>query len=85
MNLLRYSAWLAQQQQQESITLPLLAAAFEKRLSKHIKGKANPFQATPNEFWVVPALANTGDHRPEAPSATKRQRKSAASEVLKAS
>lgn len=85
MNLLRYSAWLAQQQHQESISLPLLAAAFEKRLAKHIKGKDNPFQTPPNEVWGVPTLANTGDHRPKASSATKRQRKSVASEVLKAS
>jgi len=84
MNLLRYSAWLAQQQHQEMITLPLLAAAFDKRLAKHIKGKTNPFLVPPNETWKVPAMANTGEHRAETLSATKKHPQSAATEVLKA-
>jgi hypothetical protein len=43
MNLLRYAAWLTRQQQHNQIALPTLAAAFDKRLSKHLKNQSNPF------------------------------------------
>ena len=43
MNLLRYAAWLSRQQQCEVIPLPILAAAYDKRLSRHMKGIPNPF------------------------------------------
>jgi len=51
MNLLRYAAWLTQQQPQAAqsvsatptIALATLAAAYDKRLAKHLKRPANPF------------------------------------------
>ena len=51
MNLLRYAAWLTQQQAQAAqpamatptIALATLAAAYDKRLAKHLKRPANPF------------------------------------------
>ena len=52
MNLLRYAAWLTRQQQQEAITLATLAAAFDKRLSKHLKGEANPFLTPPDKSFI---------------------------------
>lgn len=43
MNLLRYAAWLAHQQGLETLQLALLASAYDKRLARHVKRKANPF------------------------------------------
>ncbi len=51
MNLLRYAAWLTQQQPQAAqpsagaptIALATLAAAYDKRLAKHLRRPANPF------------------------------------------
>jgi hypothetical protein len=53
MNLLRYAAWLTRQQQQAAITLPILAAAFDKRLAKHVKQPANPFLTSPETPFVA--------------------------------
>jgi hypothetical protein len=83
MNLLRYSAWLTRQQHQETISLPLLAAAFEKRLSKHVKGKTNPFQTPSNEVHVGSSLASAGEHRTETLPAGKKQRKLAKIDEVK--
>jgi hypothetical protein len=47
MNLLRYAAWLTRQQSLERITLPILAAAYDKRLARHVKRKDNPFLTPP--------------------------------------
>jgi hypothetical protein len=52
MNLLRYAAWLTRQQQQETITLATLASAYDKRLSKHLKGEANPFLTLPDKSFI---------------------------------
>jgi hypothetical protein len=52
MNLLRYAAWLTRQQQQEAITLATLASAYDKRLSKHLKGEANPFLTPPDKSFI---------------------------------
>ena len=49
MNLLRYAAWLTRQQQHDTITLPTLALAFDKRLSKHLKNQPNPFTVASGE------------------------------------
>ena len=52
MNLLRYAAWLTRQSTQPApdppvLTLPTLAAAYDKRLAKHLKRPANPFLLPP--------------------------------------
>jgi hypothetical protein len=54
MNLLRYAALLACQQHKPAIDLPMLAQAFEKRLARHLKGKANPFVTPAGEWFVAP-------------------------------
>jgi hypothetical protein len=50
MNLLRYAAWLTQQQapaiQPTTIALATLAVAYDKRLAKHLQRSANPFQVS---------------------------------------
>ncbi|RPH58508.1 MAG: transposase [Chloroflexi bacterium] len=43
MNLMNLSAIIAEERGQNIIDLNILAMAFERRLSKHIKGKVNPF------------------------------------------
>jgi hypothetical protein len=53
MNLLRYAAWFTRQGNQEEVTLPTLAKAFDKRLAKHLKKLTNPFLVAPNEVFVV--------------------------------
>lgn len=53
MNLLRYAAWLTRQRNQEAMSLPTLATAFEKRLAKHVKKTTNPFLTAPNEVFVA--------------------------------
>jgi hypothetical protein len=53
MALLRYAAWLTRQPPsvalgapaQPTLTLPILAAAYDKRLAKHVKRPVNPFMA----------------------------------------
>lgn len=83
MNLLRYSAWLTRQDNQESITLSTLAAAFDKRLAKHIKKKSNPFLAAPNEAFIAAEAAN--DERPATGTFSHRKRRNpSAAEVLQA-
>jgi len=60
MTLLRYAAWLTRQQPavalgataQPTLTWPILAAAYDKRLAKHVKRPANPF--------LTPDTATTG-------------------------
>lgn len=43
MNLLRYAVMLAEERSATSLDLDLLALAFEKRMSKHLPDKQNPF------------------------------------------
>jgi hypothetical protein len=82
MNLLRYAAWLTRQQQQAAITLPILAAAFDKRLAKHVKQPANPFLTPPETSFVAPSTpANTS--AVDGP-ATRKRRQPKATEVLQA-
>lgn len=69
MNLLRYAAWLTQQQvpavqpttPAPTIALATLAAAYDKRLAKHLQRPANPFLAPLTailpDVTVVPAVA----------------------------
>ena len=67
MNLVRYASWLTRQCNQDAITLPTLANAFDKRLAKHVRKTTNPFLAPQNEAFV--AEPTNGDESP-----TRRQR-----------
>jgi len=82
MNLLRYAAWLARQDNQEAITLPVLAVAFDKRLAKHVKKKGNPFLAAPNEAFV--AEPNPNSENPTGAFPDNKRRQPSAAEVLQA-
>ena len=56
MNLLRYAALLAQQRAQTELDLALLSRAFQQRLQKHMRLRANPFDAAADEsFSALPA------------------------------
>jgi hypothetical protein len=56
MNLLRYAAWLAGQQGKAELDLPLLSRAFQGRLQKHLRTRADPFAAPADEsFGALPA------------------------------
>ncbi len=79
MNLLRYAAWLTRQQQHDTIALATLAAAFDKRLSKHLKNQPNPFTPAPGE--PLPLVPPAPEPVPAPP---KRKRRNSAAEVLKA-
>ena len=60
MNLLRYAAWLTQQQPQATqtavtpptIALTTLAAAYDKRMAKHLKRPANPLGRSPRPYLI---------------------------------
>jgi hypothetical protein len=78
MNLLRYAAWLTRQQQQNQIALPTLAAAFDKRLSKHLKNQPNPFSAATSTPIVQPPTTTTS-----TATSSKRTRRASVTEVLK--
>ena len=81
MNLLRYATWLTQQQSQATqsavtpptIALATLAAAYDKRMAKHLKRPANPF--------LVPFAATLPDTPATSaivtPPAKRRARRSA--------
>jgi hypothetical protein len=77
MNLLRYAAWLTRQGNQEAVTLPTLANAFDKRLAKHLKKMTNPFLIAPNEAFVAEPMGS--DENP-----TRMWRQPSAAEVLQA-
>jgi hypothetical protein len=59
MNLLRYAALLSRRQRKTGVDLATLAAAFDKRLAKHLKGRPNPFLASAEEQFVAPAIGGT--------------------------
>lgn len=82
MNLLRYATWLTRQYNQEAITLPILAAAFDKRLAKHVKKKANPFLVAPNEAFVAETMSDV--EKPTGAFPDKKRRQPTAAEVLQA-
>jgi hypothetical protein len=79
MTLLRYAAWLTRQQStvalsataQPTLTLPILAAAYDKRLAKHVKRPANPFLAP--VVAVSGALGVTASPTPSVRSRPARQ------------
>jgi hypothetical protein len=78
MNLLRYATLLTRQYDQESITLPTLATAFDKRLAKHLKKNSNPFLTAPNEGFTAPESTNDERSTTSAFSHRKRRNPSAA-------
>ncbi len=80
MSLLRYAAWLTRQQQQKQIALPTLAAAFDKRLSKHVKGQANPFIVSLTELRTLTTMPPPETSK----TASKRKRRASAAGVLQA-
>lgn len=54
MNLLRYAVMLAEERSAAALELDILVIAFEKRMSKHLPGKKNPFLISANERFLVP-------------------------------
>lgn len=57
MNLLRRSAYQAHKEGLDTLTLPVLAASYEKRLMKHV-GKPNPFlsgSSHPSPHPLIPS------------------------------
>ena len=56
MNLLRYATLLSRRQRKTGVDLATLATAFDKRLTKHLKGRPNPFLAPAEEQFVAPAI-----------------------------
>ena len=83
MNLLRYAALLAQRQNETTIGVTTLAAAFDKRLAKHLRGKVNPFYLPSDETFTAPALV--GQTPPGNVVARRKQDGPSASSVLRAS
>jgi hypothetical protein len=83
MNLLRYATLLVRQRGKKAIDLPILAAAFDKRLSKHLKGRVNPFEIPETEQFTAPVVNAAGNIDP-GPQQGRRRKRSAES-VLTAS
>ena len=54
MNLLRYAVMLAEERAATTLELDILALAFEKRMSKHLPEKQNPFLVPANERFMLP-------------------------------
>lgn len=80
MNLLRQSAYLAQQRGETTLTLKLLSASFQKRLAKHVN-KADPF-ASPS--FAAPPMATSDPPSSIGNRSRRRKPKSwAAADVLK--
>lgn len=73
MNLMRYAALMTRQQEKTAIELPILAAAFNKRLSKHLRGKVNPFDRPGDERFVAPPLPSTNDANGEEKTSRRRK------------
>ena len=54
MNVMRFAAALSELQDRAQLDLPLLALAFQQRLSKHLSGKVNPFTLPAPESFTPP-------------------------------
>jgi len=54
MNLLRYAAMSAQEKGRDTVDLPILAVAFHRRLSRHLKKRVNPFEEVREERILAP-------------------------------
>lgn len=52
MNLLRYAVMLAEEHSSATLELDILALAFERRMSKHLPEKQNPFLVPADERFV---------------------------------
>jgi hypothetical protein len=86
MNLIRFAALLAQEQEGEALTLSILSQAFTKRLHKHLAQKANPFATFGNQHFVAPSVIPTNDLDSTNWRSKRRQKKqSTAADVLKTS
>ncbi len=86
MNLIRFSTLSAVQQNVQHIEMAILAATFDKYLSKHLMDKVNPFDASWGATFIAPN--RTFYDRPEATGNRSRQRKKhvrTANELLKTS
>jgi hypothetical protein len=68
MNLLRFAAVIAQEKKIGTLELPTLALAFDRRLSRHLKGKTNPFETATEKHFVAPIPS------PDAEVTSKRKR-----------
>lgn len=60
MNLLRYAAQRTREQGRTAMDLPILAAAFDKKLARHFKSKMNPFAMPGHESFAIPSLPPSG-------------------------
>lgn len=86
MNLLRYAAMMARQQDQTAIALPTLSSAFIKHMAGHLKSKVNPFTIPDHESFVAPSLSLPSQvDTTQTGSYQRQKRKSAAVSTLKAS
>jgi hypothetical protein len=86
MNLMRYAALVARQQEKAVIEPPILSTAFNKRLSKHLKGKVNPFDVPGDERFVAPLLPSTNDaNSAEKKPRRRKQRGLSVADTLRAS
>lgn len=86
MNLIRFAALLAQEQEVDTLTLSILSQAFAKRLHKHLARKANPFSTLGNQHFVAPAAVPTNAlGSTNRRSKRRQQKKPTAAEVLKTS
>lgn len=86
MNLLRFAAWLAQEQEAATLSLAILHQAFAKRLHQHLRHKTNPFMLTANQHFVAPPTDSPQPPGNPPPQSKARQKSApSAAEVLKAS
>jgi hypothetical protein len=64
MNLLRFAALIAQEKKIDTLDLATLALAFDRRLSRHLKVKTNPFRSTTAELSVTPSFTPEAERTP---------------------
>lgn len=85
MNLIRFAALLAQQEQATLLTREIMGRAFDTRLRKHVPRSANPFTDVPQPEAVLPAApadpANSTNNR----SRRRKEVEESPAEVLRAS
>ena len=77
MNVMRFAAALSELQDRAQLDLPLLALAFQQRLSKHLPGKVNPFTLPASESFIPPMVPASG-----APQTVGRRSRSRATKSL---
>ena len=69
MNLLRYGVALAQQRETDTLTLEVLAAAFNMRLAEHVR-KRNPFTVSGDQSSEAPQVIQSTKPKPGNPQRT---------------